>query len=187
MARRPKPALAVPLRTWGATVNEISASLDGDALIVDPGFSATRAITVDGPPERAFAWLAQMGTGRAGWYSYDLIDNFGRRSARHIDETWAVTTSCDQVPAGPITFVVASIDAPSSLVLALRQRRVAGHTVSFTLAYDLQPTPGNRTRVVSRARALIDGPLSRLLHPVLEFGDGLMVRRQLVGLQQRCR
>ena len=41
----------------------------------------THAITIDAPPEAVWPWLVQLGSGRAGWYAYDHIDNGGRPSA----------------------------------------------------------------------------------------------------------
>ena len=70
--------------TWGATPAEVVRPLPSDALVTDPTFDATRAITLEAPPEQVWPWLVQMGLTRAGWYSYDLLDNLGRPSARHI-------------------------------------------------------------------------------------------------------
>ena len=61
---------------WGSTDEEVHSELPGDEVVPDPTFAATRAITVNAPPERVWPWIAQMGFGRAGWYSYDLLDNF---------------------------------------------------------------------------------------------------------------
>ncbi|MGA1437825.1 MAG: hypothetical protein ACO35F_10145, partial [Ilumatobacteraceae bacterium] len=97
---------------WGATTSEISRRLPGDELITTPAFSATRAITIEAPTTEVFPWIAQMGLGRAGWYSYDLIDNFGRKSATSVHPEWAVSSVGDVVPGGPISFVVTHIDAP---------------------------------------------------------------------------
>ena len=44
----------------------------------------TRAITIAAPPEQVWPWLVQLGYGRAGWYSYDWIDNDNRPSADRI-------------------------------------------------------------------------------------------------------
>jgi hypothetical protein len=46
--------------------------------------SITHAITIRGDRRALWPWLAQMGAGRAGWYSCDLIDNGRRRSADRI-------------------------------------------------------------------------------------------------------
>ena len=69
---------------WGATPAEVSRALPSDDLVPDPTFNATRAITLDAPPAQVWPWLVQMGLTRAGWYSYDLLDNLGRPSARRI-------------------------------------------------------------------------------------------------------
>jgi hypothetical protein len=184
--------IELPLERWGATDDEVAASMPGDDLIGEPGMSATRSISLAKPPDEVFSWLAQMGTGRAGWYSYDLIDNFGRRSARELRPDWMVSEAGDTVPGGPISFDVAELDRPHHLVLALLGRRLAGHTIDFTLAFTLAEltAPGGGadagTRLVSRARASIRGPLGPVANPALCIGDGLMVRRQLLGLADRC-
>jgi hypothetical protein len=49
-------------------------------------------------PEHVWPWLVQIGFNRAGWYSYDLLDNLGRRSAeRIIPELQAISVG-DWVP-----------------------------------------------------------------------------------------
>jgi hypothetical protein len=47
----------------------------GDALIPEPRYETTRAITVNVPPEYVWPWLVQMGQGRGGLYSYDWLEN----------------------------------------------------------------------------------------------------------------
>jgi hypothetical protein len=68
---------------WGATKEEVAKAMPGDDLVPEPSFSATRAITIDAPPEAVWPWIVQVGYGRAGWYSYDLFDNAARPSATH--------------------------------------------------------------------------------------------------------
>jgi len=55
--------------------------MPGDALFPRAQFRATRAITIAAPPDVVWPWLVQVGCGRAGWYSDDLLDNLGRPSA----------------------------------------------------------------------------------------------------------
>jgi len=66
---------------WGATPEEAGTTLPGDEFLPEAQFVATRAITVDAPPEAVWPWLVQVGSRRAGWYSNDLLDNLGRPSA----------------------------------------------------------------------------------------------------------
>jgi len=68
---------------WGATDEEVARALPGDELLPDANVT-TRAITIDARPEEIWPWLVQLGYGRAGWYSYDWIDNDGRPSASRV-------------------------------------------------------------------------------------------------------
>ena len=61
--------------TWGARGDEVAAKLPGDELLPDADLVATRAVTVDAPPEAIWPWLMQMGSGRGGVYTYDWIEN----------------------------------------------------------------------------------------------------------------
>jgi hypothetical protein len=63
------------LATCVATILEKRRPLRVDAMIPNPLFTSTHAITIDARPEQVWPWIAQMGAGRAGWYSWDAIDN----------------------------------------------------------------------------------------------------------------
>lgn len=45
---------------WGATKAEARAPLPGDHLVARARFRATRAITIDAPPEAVWPWLGVM-------------------------------------------------------------------------------------------------------------------------------
>lgn len=69
---------------WGATGEEAGRPMDGDDLCPRPQLNATRAVTVAAAPEDIWPWLVQWGWNRAGFYSYDLLDNLGRPSSRRV-------------------------------------------------------------------------------------------------------
>jgi hypothetical protein len=50
-------------RTWGATPSELARSLPGDELQPDAGYVATRAVTINAPPQAIWPWIVQMGQG----------------------------------------------------------------------------------------------------------------------------
>ena len=81
---------------WGATEEEIQSSVIGDDLCSDATLIATRSITIAATPEKVFPWIRQMGFGRAGWYSYDWLDNLGRKSATTIHDEWQTVESGDK-------------------------------------------------------------------------------------------
>ena len=128
-------------------------ALPGDAFVPEPIFISTHAITIDAPPERVWPWIAQMGAGRAGWYSWDAIDNGGAPSATRIMPALQTVASGDVMPAVPgatDAFVVAAIDPPRDLVLTVPDGR-GGSAVAWE--HLLEPLPGGRTRLIARGRA----------------------------------
>jgi hypothetical protein len=72
------------LRSVRADRAERSRALPGDDLVAHPIASLTHAVAIRRPPRDVWSWLVQMGAGRAGWYSYDLVDNGGRHSVERI-------------------------------------------------------------------------------------------------------
>ena len=74
--------------TWGATLNETIGTYSGDELVPDPNGGATMATFLPAAPERVWPWLVQIGGGRAGWYSWDWLDNNGEPSADRVVPEW---------------------------------------------------------------------------------------------------
>jgi hypothetical protein len=72
------------LRTWGATPEEVGGPYPGAEVVPEGKRSPTVAVTIDAPPEKIWPWLVQMGWDRGGWYSWDLLDNAGWRSATEV-------------------------------------------------------------------------------------------------------
>ena len=179
-------AAVVLFEHWGATPDEIGGPVVGDELVPDARLSCTRSIDIAAPPAAVFPWLVQMGFGRAGWYSYDWLDNLGRRSATTIHPEWQDVAQGDTIPGGPIEFDVAIVERPNAFVLQTPHTGRVLRRIGFTLAYELRPTPEG-TRLVTRMRGRVDAPLGRLVEQlVLGPGDGIMVRRQLLNLRERA-
>ncbi len=85
------------LRHWGATDEEVSATFPGAELVPGGKRGATMAITIETPPEQVWPWLVQLGGDRAGWYSWDRLDNGGRPSAQEIHPEWQQLAIGDSV------------------------------------------------------------------------------------------
>src|SRR5918995_3242601 len=102
-----------------ATALEKRRPLPVDAMVPEPIFASTHAITIDAPPEQVWPWIAQMGAGRAGWYSWDAIDNGGTRSSGSIVPALQTVARGDIMPAVPDAndaFVVATLEPNRDLV-----------------------------------------------------------------------
>ena len=170
---------------WGATAEEVLMSMPGDDLVPGCQVAWTRAITIDAPPDSVWRWLAQVGFGRAGFYSNDLLDNVGHPSADHIDPQLQRLHVGDWVPMfskvdEATAFRVHSYAAPHELVWS---------KPDSTWAWRLTPVPPSRTRLVTRIRQRYDwhSPGSALLTAVLmEFADFPMMRRMLKGIKARA-
>lgn len=198
------------LLRWGATELEARQPLPGDHLVPAPRTTFTRAITLRAAPAQVWPWLVQIGSHRAGWYSYDTLDNGGQPSADRIvpelqnlrvgDEIWAA-------PDGTLAFAVHSLEPERALVLSgpldfstahAQERGVFGgdpaalDPVRASWAFVLVPldeplSPAEpHTRLLVRFRAdYAPNPLSSLAGAVLEPISFLMERKMLLGIQAR--
>jgi hypothetical protein len=167
--------------TWGATEDEVSRPLPGDDLVETPTFNATRAMSIAAPPERIWPWLLQVGMTRAGWYSYDLLDNLGRRSATRIVPELQDLAPGDVVPMSPDGrqgIRVHSLDPPHTMVW--------GTPGDTSWVWRLEAT-SEGTRVITRIRSRIRWtPMSLAFSVLLEVADFWMIRKMLLNLRERA-
>jgi hypothetical protein len=70
-----RPLFLPRLRRWGATAAELQRDLPGDDLVTESRAGYTQAITLQAPVEAVWPWLVQMGQGRGGFYSYEVLEN----------------------------------------------------------------------------------------------------------------
>ncbi|MGA2120201.1 MAG: hypothetical protein ABSH56_36430 [Bryobacteraceae bacterium] len=136
----------------GATTEEALLALAGDDLIPQPIGSVNHAITIHRSPRDVWPWLAQMGSGRGGWYAYDFIDNGSQSSARRILPEYqkiAVGTVFPALPGVRDVFVVARCEPEKNLVLAWRSPNGRFQT---TWAFVLEQPQSGQTRLIVRGR-----------------------------------
>jgi proline iminopeptidase len=105
---------------WHATRPEKQRALPGGDLIPEAKSPSTHGISIAAPPDAVWPWLVQMGCDRAGWYSWDRLDNAGRPSADRILPEYQGTTVGDVLPSQSgrrEAFVVLELAAPRHLTL----------------------------------------------------------------------
>jgi hypothetical protein len=170
---------------WGATDEEVRGSMPGDEIVPNPSFNATRAITIDAPPELVWPWIVQMGYRRAGFYTYALLDNAGYESADRVLGEYQPPKIADWMPMAK---QVNETTAFRVKAFALNEW-LLWEKPDSTWAWKLIPLDGGRTRLVLRlkARYAWERPISAILTLVLlEFGDFPMMRRVLKGIKVRA-
>ena len=182
---------------WGATNLEAQRPMRGDGLIADPILVTTRAIDINAEAERVWPWLAQIGQGRGGFYSYEWLENFAGLDIHNADRI--IPEMQELKPGDLIPFWrgagvnVESVEAPRLLVLAgtLNQPRGAttvAASVGGTWVFTLEDAGPRGTRLVVRSRVAKFEPkwLSVLFMRLLEPMHLVMECKMLKGIRDRA-
>jgi hypothetical protein len=189
------------LLSWGASDEEVRGPYPGADLVPGGERGATMAVTIHAPPSRVWPWLVQMGCDRAGWYSWDRLDNGGAPSAAHINPEWqriAVGDRLASTPSGSAWFEVAAIDPERFLALRasfdLRGRPFDPHGPrpgSYTdsvWCFLLRELPGARTRLIVSGYASASPRLAQAIANFVfwEPVHWVMQTRQFANLKRRA-
>jgi hypothetical protein len=172
-----------------ATTAERAKTFPGDDLIPQPIGAVNHAITIHRSPHEVWPWLVQMGSGRAGWYAYDFIDNGGQHSAERILPEYqdiSVGSVFPALPGARDVFTVAQFDPERSLVLSWR---LPGGRYQTTWAFVLEQPQRDQTRLIVRGRIAsgyrpygLPQWVAVLLGRPAHF---IMQRKQLVSIRRR--
>jgi hypothetical protein len=162
---------------FGATGEERNAQLPCDGLM--PGaVRLDRAISIGAPVPVVFAWLCQL---RVAPYSYDLLDNAGRRSPRvRSDDLTDLTVGQPfiRIFGRAYVFELALFAHNQHITLLPRMGSAMSRFGTVSNTYAVRPE-GNGTRL--HVRVLFDGPW--LLGQTLALVNLLMMRKQLLVLK----
>lgn len=169
---------------WGATPEEVGRGMPGDEVVPAPTFNATRAVTVEATPEAIWPWIVQIGFGRAGWYTYDLLDNMGRRSAEELIPELQHIEVGDLVPMGPgedAGMRVKEIETGRWIVWWDKN-----HLTTWTWLLDPMPTGGTRLVTRVRSRSSWRHPTTAVWLLLFEVADFPLMRKCLLGIKRRA-
>jgi hypothetical protein len=185
---------------WGATEAEVRRALPGDELLPNPKFSATHAITIHAPVLEVWPWLAQIGQGRGGFYSYTWIENLlgcNIHNADRVHPEWQNLKAGDaillhpKIPPIPAVIVewgrviVLHGDTRQGLRFNLVKR---GDYFATTWGFYLEPVDEHTTRLIERFRSDYNPtPMNTFFYRViLEPGSFIMERKMLLGIKGRA-
>ncbi|MCZ3389713.1 MAG: hypothetical protein LH645_11485 [Actinomycetia bacterium] len=189
-------ALRGEYETWGATPDEVRATLPGDGIVPEPLRASTRVIDIDAAPDAVWPWIVQIGHRRAGLYSYDWLENLvgcDLHSADQVLPEHQTLQHGDVIRMGPEgypEFSVVEVEPPHHLILVSagphtrQSAQGAGTPVSTTWQSVIEPH-GAGSRLISAQRPTYPSSQSAmwaLVQPI----DFVMERKMLLGIQLRA-
>lgn len=157
---------------WGATPDEHARTYPADAIVDGPVLRMTRGVHVDATPATVWRWICQIAVAP---YSYDWIDNGGRRSPRHLVDG----VGEPEVGGRVLIFRVTDVD-PGHQWTGTTVPRVFGRT-AVTYAAEVD---GAGSRLVCRVVTSQRGPVAWAWARLLAWGDLVMMRKQLLTLKE---
>lgn len=180
---------------------ESKRPLPGDDIIPSPAGAVTMGITINAPPSAVWPWLVQMGADRAGFYSYDTLDNNGQSSARtivmelqdlRVGDTIRAVSGIDE------GWIVRALDAPRLMVLhglfdTDERRQVKEGEPKperyweVTWVFFVEPLEGGAgSRLITRARAGFSGDQGSIRALAESTAHAVMEAEQLRNIKRRA-
>ena len=161
------------------------------------------AITINASAADIWPWLVQIGQGRGGFYSYELLENMIGCKIKNADEIILELQHLevgDSIPMHPTMgspYKVVAIEPGRALVLLLRVDTQTGNTFELTdkipekyqnssWVFFLDERADRTTRLISRSRNDWNDSLGNTLFYGV-FGNFTleMDRKMLIGIKER--
>jgi hypothetical protein len=172
---------------WGASADEIGASLPGDELVPSARMGYTRAVSINASPEQIYPWIVQIGADRGGWYSYEWFEtnilHCKVTNADSIHQEWQGLEVGGQVKMCPDenmppAYKVARMDPGQAIVLGHQD----GDQWVEAWQFVLFPQEDGSTRLVIRSRNAAEGWFWDVMRP----GEFVMMHGMLLGIKERA-
>lgn len=151
---------------WGVSDAEIARSYPCDEFCAPPALQAWRGVSVNAPADAVWPWVTQV---RLAPYSYDLIDNLGRRSPRKLVDL--------PEPRAGDRFTTAGGRKLGRILSVEPGKQLTATILGGFMSYVLVPAERDTTRLLLKVAMRTN----RWLAPVLSVGDLVMARRQLLN------
>jgi hypothetical protein len=162
---------------WGSRPGEESEPLPGDEVLAASGTLIQHAIDIDCAAEYAWPWIAQIGQDRAGFYSYEWLENLAgceMVNADRIHPEWQDRQVGETIRLHPETGLKVTVFEPGR-VLGIENW---GNIV-------LREQGPDRCRLVVRGRAPT-GAFALAYAVLLEIPHYIMERKMLLGIKRRA-
>ncbi len=171
--------LADRVRYWNATAQERAETHPADRHVGAGGDHLLRAVDVDADPDTVYRWLCQIAVAP---YSYDLIDNLGRRSPTTLTPGAEDVRLGQRFQIGPVVEI-----EPGRHITVATSGKAARLFGDLAITWAVVPGVTTRSRILgcvalAPPRNLFD----RAWQAFLGAGDLMMMRRQLLNLKERA-
>ena len=153
------PFIGEKRRRWGTVGTEATDALPGDELVADPKWSYTLGVTIDVPPEDVWPWIAQIGQGRGGFYTYQTLENL---AGCKISNTTELLPDHQHPKVGDDIYLhpttppmrIEIVDPPRALVLFGAPADVGDEATwgVSTWQFVVMPGPNRSSRFLTRGR-----------------------------------
>ena len=163
---------------WGSTADERAASYPCEEFVPEADLAVYRAIDISAPVPVVFRWLCQL---RVAPYSYDLLDNLGRRSPREL------TPGVEELETGQRIMTIFHLesfepDRHMTIVVDGIGRKLLGQVSS---TYRVTPArDGSRLVLKLVAIPPCGGLVGAAYRRVMPWFDLLMMRKQFLTLKR---
>jgi len=166
-------------RTWGTDAAEWALPFPCNRYVDDPDTAYFRGVTVRANPTTLFRWLCQL---RVTPYSYDWIDNRGRRSPQTL------TPGMEALAVGQsVMRIFTLVEFAHDRHLTLRIKHGSGASRLFgdlAVTYLIVPQEPDRCRLLVKIGVRYPrGFRGVLMRWGLPWGGLVMMRRQLLNLK----
>jgi hypothetical protein len=158
---------------WGSDARDHEQKFDCDAVLPEHDLTLFRAVDVEAPAAVTWRWLCQM---RVAPYSYDKLDNRGRRSPQEL------IPGLEQLEVGQRWMQIFRLEAfePGRSITLFSNGPVFG---LVAITYLVVTRGEERSRIVVKIQGRTRRtPLGLLMRLILPPGDLVMMRRQLLNL-----
>ena len=175
------------LLNWGSTAAERAAVFPGDEELPAYAYQTTRALDVNASPAEVWAWQAQIGQDRGGFYSYHWLENL---FLADIHNTEVIRPEWQELRVG-MPVLLTPKDYPLGLVRRQRPNPYMAPPVSrldkpghFVLrgwgSFNFIPLADGRTRLLLRGRVPPMGRLAVIRQALTFDAHHFVMERQMM-------
>ncbi|WP_338837321.1 hypothetical protein [Gordonia polyisoprenivorans] len=179
-------------RRLGATAAEAQAALPGDDLLPGAQVQNDRACTIAAPPSAVWPWIAQLGQNKAGFYSFEGLENLVGcqiTGADRIHPEWQDVAVGDRFTLHPdVALRVAEVQPGHALVVSSQGADAPGDMdFETTWVFCLKPvtttTGSSATRLHLRERYATSNRATRAIIEVTGVISAVMTWRMMTNLR----